>query len=197
MSGIGKKETRLESGHVFRMRSVHDIFRKLGNEKRRFEKAEWKGEGRADQMDAAINFAITAWHVTDWVWGQHEYALCEYFGVRNKWEFQGEIRRSCSDLAVCDVIANAAKHGGAADEKEGRPDVETILVAHPVTNDAPGVELVAVQTDLQWSLEIEVDGKRKDPLELFNRVFLFWHKFIRKHCVAKQVNEGGQNEHAN
>jgi len=187
MTGIGKKEKRLESGHVFKMRSVHDIFRKLRNEKRRFEKAESNGEGRADQVDAAINFAITAWHVTDWVWGQHEHALREYFDVNEKWEFQDKIRRKCSDLAVCDVIANAAKHGGAAYKKMGRPDVETILVAHPVANDAAGVELVAVQTDLQWSLEIEVDGKRNDPLELFNRVFLFWHKFIQKHCVAKQA----------
>ncbi len=186
MSGIGKEEKRLESGHVFRMRSVHDIFRKLGNEKRRFEKAEWKGEGRADQMDAAINFAITAWHVTDWVWGQHKNALREYYCVNKKWKFQDKIRRECSDLAVCDVIANAAKHGGVADEKEGRPDVETILVTRPVAS-AAGVELVAVQTDNQWSLEIEVDGKRKDPLELFNRVFLFWHKFIQKHCAAKQA----------
>lgn len=196
MSGIGKKETRLEAGHAFKMRLVDDIFRKMRNEMRRFEEAEFNGKGRADQVDAAINFAITAWHVSDWVWGQHKNALREYYRVNKKWKFQDKIRRECSDLAVCDVIANAAKHGGVADEKEGRPDVETILVARPVAS-AAGVELVAVQTDLQWSLEIEVDGKRKDPLELFNRVFSFWHKFIQKHCVAKQVNRGGQNEHAN
>ena len=186
MFGIGKKKTRLESGHVFRMRSVHDIFRKLEREKRRFEKAELNEEGRVDQVDAAINFAITAWHVNDWVWGQREHTLREVFGVNNKSEFQNEIRRKCSDLAVCDVIANAAKHGGTAYKMKDRPDVETILVAHPVANDAAGVELLAVLTELQWSLEIEVDGKRVDPLELFNRVFLFWHKFIQEHCVAKQ-----------
>ncbi len=187
MTGIGKKEKRLDAGHAFKMRLVDDIFRKLGNEKRRFEKAELNGEGRADQVDAAINFAITAWHVTDWVWGQHEHALSECFGVEKLSEFQNTMRQRCSDLAVCDVIANAAKHGGAAYKKMGRPDVETILVAHPVANDAAGVELLAVQKDLQWSLEIEVDGKRKDPLDLFNRVFRFWHKFIQKHCVAKQA----------
>ena len=188
MSGIGETETRLEAGHAFKMRSVDDIFRKLGNEKRRFEQAEFNGEGRADQVDAAINFAITAWHVTDWVWGQHKRALREDFGVKTKREFQNKMRRECSNLAVCDVIANAAKHGGAAHEKMGRPDVETILVAHPVANDAAGVELIAVQTDLRWSLEIEVDGRRKDPLDLFNRVSFFWHKFIQKHCVAKQAD---------
>ncbi len=187
MSGIGKKETRLEAGHAFKMRLVDDIFRKMSNEMRRFEEAEFNGKGRADQVDAAINFAITAWHVTDGVWGQHEHALSECFGVEKLSEFQNEMRRRCSDLAVCDVIANAAKHGGAARPMKIRPNVETVLVALPVANEAAGVELLAVQTDLQWSLEIEVDGKRKDPLDLFNRVFLFWHKFIQKHCVAKQA----------
>ncbi len=187
MSGTGKKEKRLESGHVFRVWSVQEIFKKLHREKHRFEKAELNGEGRADQVDAAINFAITAWHVTDWVWGQRKDTLREVYRVNNLTEFQNKMRRECSDLAVCDVIANAAKHGGAAHEKMGRPDVETILVAHPVANDAAGVELVAVQTDLRWSLGIEVDGNHKDPLELFNRVFCFWHKFIQKHCAAKRA----------
>ena len=187
MTEIDNTEEELESGHVFRMMSVHDIFRKLGNEKRRFERAELNGESRADQVDAAINFAITAWHMTDWVWGQHEQMLRQRFSVDKLPEFQKAIRRKCSDLAVCDVITAAAKHGGTADERAYRPDVETILFAHPVANDAAGVELVAVQKAPQWSLEIEVDGKRKDPLELFNRVFRFWHKFIQKYCVARQA----------
>ncbi len=187
MSGIGETETRLEAGHAFKMRLVDDIFRKLGNEKRRFEAAEFNGEGRADQVDAAINFAITAWHLTDWVWGQRKDTLREVYSVNNLTDFQNVMRRECPDLAVCDVIANAAKHGGAAYKMKDRPDVETILVADPVANDAAGVELLAVQTDHQWSLEIEVDGKRKDPLALFNRVFLFWHKFIQKHCAAKRA----------
>ncbi len=171
MTGIGKKETKLDAGHAFKMRLVDDIFRKLGNEKRRFEAAEFNGEGRADQVDAAINFALTAWHVTDWVWGQRKDTLREVYRVKNLTEFQDKMRQGCSDLAVCDVIANAAKHGGVAHPKPGRPDVETILVTRPVANDDAGVELVAVQKDLQWSLGIEVDGKRKDPLDLFNRVF--------------------------
>ena len=178
--------TELESGHVFRMRSPHDIFRKLYREKQRFEKATLDEEGRADQVDAAINFAMTAWHMTDWVWGQYQQELCEFFDVSELPKFQDKMRRQCSELAVCDVIANAAKHGGTAHKKKDRPDVETILVAHPVANDAAGVELVAVLADRQWSLNIRVNGTPKDPITLFNRVFLFWHKFIQQHCVAKQ-----------
>ena len=178
--------TELESGHVFRMRSVHDIFRKLYRERQRFGKAGSDNEGRRDQVDAAINFAITAWHMTDWVWDQHQHQLCKSFEVSKISEFQNEMRRQFPDLAICDVIANAAKHGGTAHKKKDRPDVETILVAHPVANDAAGVELIAVLADRQWSLKIRVNGKPKDPLELFNRVFFFWHKFIQQHCIAKK-----------
>ena len=178
--------TELESGHVFRMRSVHDIFRKLGREKQRFKKAGSDNEGRQDQVDAAVNFAITAWHMTDWVWGRHEHKLREYFDVSNKREFQDEMRRRCFGLAVCDVIANAAKHGGYAHKREDRPEIETVLIADPVAEGAAGVELYAVVADPEWSLKIRVNGKPKDPLSLFNRVFLFWHKFIQQHCVAKK-----------
>ncbi len=187
--------TELESGHVFRVQSVHDIFRKLGREKRRFEKAGSNRENLADQVDAAINFAITAWHMTDWVWGQQKHKLRENFHVRGLKEFQNEMRQLCPGLAVCDVIANAAKHGGAADKREDRPEIVTVLVAHPVAEVAEAVELLAVPAHRRWfallahrrwSLEIKVNGKREDLLALLNRVSLFWHKFIQRHCVAKQ-----------
>ena len=175
----------LESGHTFRMWSVHDIFRKLGREKSRLEKAVSDGSDRADQVDAAINFAITAWHMTEWVWGQHQCKLKKNFGISKLSDFQDKLRRQCSDLAVCDVIANAAKHGGSAHKMGSRPDVRTILIAHPFADDAAGVELMAVQADRKWSLEIKVNGTTRDAIELFSGVFFFWHKFIQKHCVAK------------
>ncbi len=178
--------TELESGHVFRMRSVHDIFAKLYREKRRFEKAGSNNEGRQNQVDAAVNFAITAWHMIDWVWHRREHELRECLGVKCLREFQDEMRRQCPDLAVCDVIANAAKHGGTAHEREDRPEIETVLIADPVAEGAAGVELYAVVADPEWSLMVRVNGKPKDPISLFNRVFLFWHKFIQLHCVAKK-----------
>ena len=112
----------------------------------------------------------------------------EYFGVDTLGKFQNEMRRQCPDLAICDVIANAAKHGGTADKKQYRPEIETILVADSVTEGAEGVRLLAVPKRRQWSLEIEVDGARGDLHESFYRVFRFWHKFIQQHCVDKQAS---------
>ncbi len=178
--------TELESGHVFRMRSVHDIFRKLYRERRRFELAGSDNEGRQNQVDAAVNFAITAWHMTDWVWQRQERELCERFGVRCKREFLNKMREQCPDLKVCDVIANAAKHGGTADKREDRPEIETVLVAEPVAEGGAGVELYAVVADRKWSLRIEVNGRSEDPHALFYRVFGFWSQFIQQHCVAEK-----------
>ena len=178
--------TELESGHVFRMRSVHEIFAKLHREKRRFEKAGSNNEGRKDQVDAAVNFAITAWHMIDWVWHRREHELREYFGVSSLREFQDEMRRQCPDLAVCDVIANALKHGGTAHTREDRPEIETVLIAEPVAEGAAGVELDAEVADPKWSLNIRVNGRTEDPHAVFYRVFGFWHKFIQRYCVVEK-----------
>jgi hypothetical protein len=183
--------TELESGNVFRIRSAHDVFAKVYREKRRFEKAGSDNEGRKDQVDAAVNFAITAWHMTDWVWQRQQHELCEHFGVRCLREFQDEMRRRCPDLAVCDVIANAAKHGGAAHKKPDRPEIETVLVAQPVADGTAGVELYVVEADPEWSLMIRVNGKPEDPGPLFNRIYLFWWKFIQQYCVAKESLQSG------
>lgn len=180
--------TELEGGHVFRLRLVHDIFRKLHREKQRFEKAGPDNAGRNDQVDAAINFAITAWHMTDWVWERHKDALGKYLNVNGLREFQDKLRQLCPDLAVCDVIANAAKHGGTAHMREDRPEIETVLIADPVTEGGPGVELIAVAAGPEWSLEIRVNGKSEDPHAVFNRVFGYWHKFIQRHCIAKKAS---------
>ncbi len=178
--------TELEGGHVFRLWLVHEIFRKLHREKQRFEKAGSDNEGRNDQVDATINFAITAWHMTDWVWQRQKDALGKCLDVNCLREFQDEMRRQCPDLAVCDVIANAAKHGGTAHRREDRPEIETVLIADPVAEGAPGVELYAEVAGPEWSLKIRVHGKPEDPHAVFYRVLRFWHKFIQQHCVAKK-----------
>lgn len=184
--------TELKSGHVFRMASVHDVFRKLHREKERLEKASDGGK-RADQVDAAINFTITAWHLTDWVWYQRERELREAFEVNSLGAFQGIIRRECPELAVCDVIANAAKHGGVAHKRKDRPAIETILGAEPAAEGAAGVELIAEPAQRRWwpahhrwSLKINVEGNSQDLLGLSSSVFVFWHKFIQRYCVAER-----------
>ena len=121
---IVREEAELESGQTFRLLSEHDMFRKLRREKRRLRTVEHDSDSRNDQIDAAINFALTAWHLTDWLWQRRKPDWDRLFGAKTKIEFQKELRRRCPCLGVCDVIANAFKHGGSAHTKEHRPDVE-------------------------------------------------------------------------
>ena len=174
-------DTDLCGGHVFRMVSVHDVFRKLWREKRRFQSAGSTNEGRADQVDAILNFAITAWHMTDWVWKRHENKMRDEFQVNNQKEFSVAMAQCCPELAVCDVLANAAKHGGIAWDTKDRPNVETVLVASSATD--LGLALVAHQSAVEWSLKVNIDGNSHDPYDFLNGVFMFWHKFIQKYCV--------------
>jgi hypothetical protein len=90
-------------------------------------------------------------------------------------------------------MANAAKHGGIAHERDDRPNVETVLIAEPVGDSVANIELIAKQTDRRWwqcnprwSLKIEVDGRDEDLPGMLTNVYSFWHKFIQEYCVAKQ-----------
>lgn len=183
------EQTHLKAGHSFRMRTAQDAFRKMHREKVRFEKAENEG-ARREQIDFAINFAATAWHMTDWVWGCHEDSVRRHFclpledwnahtGLR---EFQRLMRTSSKGLAACDIIANAAKHGGVAQMKHGRPEFETLLVAYAVEGEPGAVELVAALTERAWSLEVMIDGRVHHPRVLFNEVFMLWFRFLQQQC---------------
>ena len=171
----------LEGGHTFRMHIVADVFRKLYRERRRFENADGS---RQDQTDAVINFAITAWHLSEWVWRQYGAKLRDQIPVQAAGDFQRYLKENCRHLAVCDVIANAAKHGGRAHQRAGRPDVETVLAAHPIddgSSQAPSVLVVAMMKR-EWSLKIRVDGKTEHARVVLRNVEIFWHRFLQQHC---------------
>jgi hypothetical protein len=185
-------QTLLESGHAFRLMSIHDVFRKLWREKRRFENA--RGE-RTDMVDASINFAVTAWHMTDWAWRMPSVRAA--FPMEGKREverlanFQLHVKQQCRALAACDIIANAAKHGGVAHPRDDRPELETILVAHAaiVEDEEPPAGLTvemyaAIRADRRWSLQVSIDGRRTPARGLFNEAFRFWDRFIQGHCIS-------------
>lgn len=162
-------------GHVFRMLSIQDVYAKIDRERKRFGSANEDGD-RAAQVDALVNFFITAWHMTDWVWKLHEQQIRDRYNDQqlSREQFLEKAKQECPDLKVCDVIANAAKHGGKAHEIPGRPDVNTILYIEDQANYA--VEETGV-ADKRWALRIVINGRSKNPYDVLNAVCLFWYKF--------------------
>ena len=173
----------LQGGHVFRSWSVHDAFRKLHRERERLSAAEAAND-LWGQVDAVTNSSITAWHMTDLVWLRHQDNVREHLGVECLRGLQDEVRHQCPELAICDVIANAAKHGGRALARDDRPNVETIIRAVPVESNAEDARAELGQAP-QWSLRIEVDGRRSDPRVALLRVSQYWGEFIQRHCARR------------
>ena len=58
----------------------------------------------------AFNCAVTAWHVTDWLWQDLTRALKAELQVKECKEFQRYVRENCPALNLCHQIANGSKH---------------------------------------------------------------------------------------
>jgi hypothetical protein len=58
----------------------------------------------------AFNCAVTAWHVTDWLWQDMSPALKSDLHVKSCKAFQDYVRNACPALNLCHEIANGSKH---------------------------------------------------------------------------------------
>ncbi|SPR97620.1 phage integrase central domain-containing protein [Cupriavidus taiwanensis] len=73
---------------------------------------------RAPAGDAALNFAMSAWHLHDWLWadlsedsnGVDDLSAALDGGIKTKADFIRAIYRRCPAVRVCRVIATAGKH---------------------------------------------------------------------------------------
>src|SRR6516225_8366777 len=72
---------------------------------------------RQEIVDHGLNAAMTAWHLTDWVWREiqgstRRPALTARAGtpIRELKQFQELVKRNCAELAHCEGIAISTKH---------------------------------------------------------------------------------------
>ena len=72
---------------------------------------------RQDIVDNGLNAAMTAWHLTDWVWKEIQGStrrptLTARAGtpIRELKQFQELVKRNCAELAYCEGIAISTKH---------------------------------------------------------------------------------------
>jgi hypothetical protein len=124
-----------------------------------------------DRRDAAINCAITAWHLTDWIWTgmartcASRPEVATLLGVSGrlptKVDFIKWAVRKCPELEICQSICNGSKHVACVDLDDTR-------MAAPDPNERrPGRQLVA-------RIEIVDDGRTRDAIEVLGRVIDFW-----------------------
>ncbi len=58
----------------------------------------------------AFNCAVTAWHVTDWLWQDIPSELRNKRQWKDCKKFQDYVRKDCPELNLCHQIANGSKH---------------------------------------------------------------------------------------
>ena len=179
---------------TFDLVSCRDFLHKLERELDRIRHCN----DREELADLGFNFAVTAWHLTDWVWadikGAHRLkaVLAAEASVRapefNFNGFQDLMRRRSDDLNYCRLIATASKHVGV-ELLPGDPDAFTatgsavrssVFLGGARSSTSP----LAVGGGGKYALKIIVDGERIPAVEVFERVLEFWTQFIYGHQIG-------------
>jgi hypothetical protein len=142
----------------------------------------------------AWNTAVTAWHITDWLWSSKAQARSKMAtvhgfvyeetatGIRRGLEkFQEAVATRERSLYICREIANGSKH---MRRTKSDPDVK----AKAVWREAIARVGLAVPGDLVLSLEITDGETTKDAVRWFIDGFGYWENlFINNDWVSTQM----------
>lgn len=134
----------------------------------------WEIENLADPTTGitvqgynCFNAAVTAWHLTDWVWKAYHSEECT---LR---EFQQHIRQKSIELAVCDQLANGSKH--FEKDHHNREDVYSTIEDSVIVYRSETGKHKFVQ---EPSIFVYAEGYAWGPFALFDDVYKFWSEYV-------------------
>ncbi len=174
-------------GLAFGIDTPADMLRKLQRELNRVAEASFI---KQDLTDFGLNCALTAWHISDWVW-QHRFKddpealktlLSRYPKLlerSNEYGFKEYLTRQCPELALCQDIANGFKHVAAIPLNTRQAKGADDTTASATT----ALGLYGYVADGEsYRLKISSpDGKSCDGVNAFNEVVRFWTQFMAEH----------------
>jgi len=123
----------------------------------------------------ALNFALTAWHLSDWLWAtdlkvrgtsQIPQLGKEFTGLEN---FQLHLREKCSDLSIISEICHASKHT----RSEGTLVESTARLAIPYGSGAYGESTYG-----GGLLVVTSNGRERIYFDIVNTVMDYWKGII-------------------
>ncbi|MBJ6749556.1 hypothetical protein [Geomonas anaerohicana] len=125
-----------------------------------------------DHRDAAINCAITLWHLNDWVWNgiavsaRDKLEVKQLLGVTGRRLEKDDLVKwavtSCPELKVCQSICNGTKHVVCLGITEARLT-------------PADVQKPAEEGKVLGRLEIVDAGGVRDGIQVLYKGFEFWH----------------------
>ena len=153
---------------------------------------------RQEIVDHGLNAAMTAWHLTDWVWREIQGStrrptLTAKAGapIRELKQFQELVKRNCAELAYCEDIAISTKHFTFSKLPVFSTKVTERFKINPIGKDggatrhqfSPTGETVAytAQAAELWI----TDGRSLTPAaEVLEHAFQWWCKFINEMSMS-------------
>jgi hypothetical protein len=146
-----------------------------------------KNESFPEPLFFAFNTAVTAWHITDWLWESSQKTRhllskrCKF--DYNEWsqngrntglsKFQEAVAKDCRPLYICREVANASKH---MRRKKVDPAIKALAEWYPALEEVGHVEV----GDLVMSLSILDGEKRHDATHLFIEAAGYWERLLRE-----------------
>jgi hypothetical protein len=143
----------------------------------------------------AFNTAVTAWHITDWLWESRESTRAlmkkRFKFDYNEWSFRGRntgfdrfqkaIVKECRPLYICREIANASKH---MRRRKSDTNIKAVAQWHP------GIENFghAKVGDLVMSLNIFDGEVQHDAQKLFIDAAGYWENLLRAENLITAEN---------
>jgi hypothetical protein len=119
----------------------------------------------------AFNVAVTAWHMSDWVFIERRDAGVLSGQVQ---DFQIDVQARCRALRLCKHVATASKHYRV--ERKPDPSIKVIVQANetPIADDMSDVDDAR-----HWDIVILDDTGPTDALAVFYAAQAFWDAEIR------------------
>ena len=183
---------------TYGLTSSRDLLEKLEWELDRLKEAS--NQNPTDPTDLyfhAFNAAVTAWHIADWVW--RDMTPDQRKKLEIDWDvnlcvndeeggaFRGNLRKKDRDIAICREIATASKHVNIT---RGRDEtIETVASAKTTSDHDSEAAQIQVNgtfvTTTVWKLKVADHGNRRDLVDVFDKAFKFWVKFVNDRGIAK------------
>jgi hypothetical protein len=155
---------------VFALATPAHLLSKLSWELRQLRKAlasksddVWENHVRAYH---AFNFAVTAWHLTDWVWATApddlKRQISDSLGqCSNLSEFKQALARRARAIRICQQIANGSKH---------------MILSYPDPT-------VRVEVVSQYVPPLAGTMQAGDPLGKYELHLMIWDKHVQRSAV--------------
>lgn len=187
-NGTFKMTIRL-TPNAFGIESSRDMLMKLHRD---FERLERSTE-RQDAIDNGLCFAMTAWHLLDWIWAADVKCSSKYLTklggqYKQRQDFVDHVLKACPAIRYCQIIATSAKHlyyKTKPQDPNFKTGVERATITW-VNNQGQTLAFVNDKNDPikwtvnAWELYIFEEDTHHQAVKVFAEVLNFWEHFLEK-----------------